>query len=366
MTVKEWLQQRNLPIEHIPDEYLNAKIGNRIQLAKDQMRPGKFLGRISSFVTLSSWDVNDFLALCAVSDLEFGVAYGRSVYEVYEDPTVQSCMTGGDYVDFYALNPDKVGVAYLKRKDSYYARALLWLGTFYDRVYGADSAMRSALIQELTSRGYKPIPSKLVLRMRTNGTYPYMDSLAYAYRNEGYPDSIVIATEMHRGLDVDNIRWHFSGYLRSTSGELISVGDTQHESCVICSSYNVVERDHNRHWYCHEHSRNLGWVWQDRQVVRLPVSHQMVLTSGGFYAHPDQVVQLYSGEYVAKDDLPADHVLVTLGTYANTALPSDLVVTLEHGAVYKGDLVNGQLPEFMQYVKSTPTKIPTSKVMKSL
>ncbi|ABU96951.1 hypothetical protein P74p1 [Thermus phage P74-26] len=363
MTVRDWLASLGKDLSMVPEELLEARIGNRIQVGKDSYRPGKFLGRLTRHLDLTKEEVASFFKLTESLGFTFGVARREQVFDVYNSYNIRSCMTGREYVEFYAYNPSVVGVAYLERDGEYYARAVLWLDRYYDNVYAADGTARSTLIQRLREAGYEPVHPDVVVKLRRVGFYPYVDTLYYAYSNPEEPGYLVLTGRRKPHIEYEGKVWTLHAYLRSTQGDYIPYDlDDVPRTCAVCGASPVVDQDSDGLYYCTTHAANLAWIYADGQVVRRARPSHYVLLSDGIYADPADTVLLATGERVHRSALPEGYVLVELGTYAGVALPEELVAEYQGKKVYAKDLINGELPSFLQYVKVQERR-PSGKVM---
>jgi hypothetical protein len=352
MTVGEWLKQKDIDTSQAPKELLDAVIGPRIKVGKDEYRPAKFISKLVRYVTLHPSHAEEFVRLALSSGYTFGVAKGEEVYDVYASPYIRSCMTGGEYVDLYARNPKSVGVAYLKRGKGYYARTVIWLDRYHDNIYASDSEARNALLAELKRHGYTPVPKELVVKLQDTEFYPFLDTLFYAYRSVSHPGYLLVSGVKRSSLTYEDSAWGFAGYLRSTQGSLICPSvDDEPATCAVCGADNVVDTDSDGLFYCPTHAANLAWLWEAGRVVRRMRPRDYVLVVDGVYAPPTEAVRLPTGEYVLRQHLGEDYAVAEIGTYAGIALPKDLVTEYEGKKVYVGDLINGQLPPGLQYVK---------------
>ncbi len=352
MTVGEWFKQKGVDTSQVPKEILEAVIGPRIKVGKDEYRPAKFISKLTRYVQLHPSHAEEFVRLALSFGYTFGVAKGEEVYDVYASHYIRSCMTGGEYVDLYACNPKSVGVAYLKRHKSYYARTVVWLDRYYDNIYASDSEARNTIIAELKRRGYTPVPKDLVVKLQDTEFYPYLDTLFYAYKSASHPGYLLVSGVKRSSLIYENSDWSFAGYLRSTQGSMIPprIGDAP-ATCAVCGADNVVDADSDGLLYCSTHAANLAWLWEAGRVFRRIRPRDYVLVVDGVYAPPTEAVLLPTGEYVLRQRLGEDYAIPDIGTYAGVALPKDLVTEYEGKKVYVGDLINGQLPPGLQYVK---------------
>ncbi len=365
MTVREWLERAGKDTEKVKNElgpeFLEATISFRIKVGNNEYRPGKFIAKLAKVIPISPEESERFVRLAVSAGYEFGVAYGVKVFEVYGDRHIESCMTGSNAVGFYAINHEVVGVAYLARNGRYYARALLWLNQYYDRVYGADRSAREYLTEQLKARGFKPVSPDLKVKMRRHHSYPYLDTLYYAYATEDSSDILLTGRNFSDGIYYEDKTWKLWAALRTVDGYYIEFDRVDYR-CSVCGSSPVVERDHNGMLYCDTHARNLVWVYLDGELVRLPRQHNWVLLDNGAYATSSkEAIRLMTGELVHISQVDYTPVLVSVGSYRGHHLPKELVVMTNSGYAYFRDVVNGEVPEFLNHVHRINTL--TSRVV---
>ncbi len=132
------------------------------------------------------------------------VVYGYDVVEAYNEEYFGSCMSDhSEYyrgqTDFYAENPDVVGMLRCELNGKLEGRALVWHTnegvTFLDRMYPDDGGPHTVAMREYAKEqgwavrrgtgldGYSDQP--LSVEVKDVGCYPYMDTFAFACR----PDS---------------------------------------------------------------------------------------------------------------------------------------------------------------------------------
>lgn len=125
----------------------------------------------------------------------FEVVYGDAIVDAYRRGP-QSCMQGTTYVQFYAENPDKVGLIKIFSRNRYMGRALLWTtddgALLYDRVYPSDGGRHTrALALYAQKQGWKNVhfgehrrkPNgdyhTVTMKHNRTGQWPYLDTFNY-------------------------------------------------------------------------------------------------------------------------------------------------------------------------------------------
>ena len=180
--------------------------------ARTETTIGRFLNRrmgfkydTTKFATVYAAIITHTVSVRIVRGDEIRVAYQNRVGGV-------TCMTGrenANLISLYVENPDKVGLAILKYKDSKktrYARALWWTcddGTkVLDRIYPDDNGPQIQMFRNWAkindgqyreklhapSREYNRLSDgsirEVTLKCPSNGQYPYMDTFCFAQKCE--------------------------------------------------------------------------------------------------------------------------------------------------------------------------------------
>ena len=366
MTVAEWLIQHGYgpQLEKVPQELLNAKLNARIQVGNTVYRPGKYLRQLKRYLPLTEQDEKAFYADVEKYSLEFGLAYGEDLLEVYASRTVLSCMTGmNSYLSFYAANPEVVGVAWAKRNGTYVARSLVWNGKYYDRVYGADGHTSRALEEYLLQRGFTRVPREHVVPMRPSptGAYPYIDTLyrVYVARDSDY--------YLLSGRQEEVLEWNGKNYVltyeaRSTSGCLFRTATKP--LCVICGRPGR-EADSDGLFYCVDHAAHLHWVLVGGRVLYQyrESLDGLVRLSNGYYAPEEETALLLDGERVHLSNLPEGYVRLEAGVYAGCYAPKWRTTDYNGLRVRHEDIVDGKL---VSLKLDTPVRTPPKSVIRKV
>ena len=142
-----------------------------------KIKPGKLL----KLLGVSSFMMDELINNFKLMNLNFSKAIKKgNAREVYTSPKlkISSCMAGRD-IELY----DVMAVECLYLPDTngnIIARALLWEGKYFDRVYATSDALKNALTDYLKSV-YNSVPAGYTSKW-VKGTYdkyfiPYMDTL---------------------------------------------------------------------------------------------------------------------------------------------------------------------------------------------
>jgi len=132
--------------------------------------------------------------------LDFRVVYGQDVVSMYCEKKFGSCMYNcREFLQFYAINPDSVGLLCLYENNDLISRALLWKtkcgATVMDRVYPTDNSPHyKMMVDYAVSQGwdyrtkggdyiFKSKRTDYEVGMLTSELFPYMDSFQYSNDN---------------------------------------------------------------------------------------------------------------------------------------------------------------------------------------
>lgn len=157
-------------------------------------------------------------------NLTYEIVRGQAVLDAYNDSKgPHSCMKGQPFTEFYAANPDKVGLVKLSRGGQYFGRALLWTldepqgRIFLDRIYPSDGGDHIEWLKDIarvngwiykTEQTYGNCLSEDDLRLQVSmdvtavSTYPYMDTLCYATDTLGEGE-IILSNRNQSAFEVD-------------------------------------------------------------------------------------------------------------------------------------------------------------------
>lgn len=153
------------------------------------------------------------LPLARPDSYKLEVVKGNDITRAYDDHNVGSCMSGKSFVNFYALNPDKVSMVTLRdtKTDQLRARALIWQfddGTKgLDRIYPSDGGLHVGFLQNWAKSndiiirdgnglGNTFADYKTVSNLRHDGEFPYVDSLYYGF---DYSDNYICLSNLRQG-----------------------------------------------------------------------------------------------------------------------------------------------------------------------
>lgn len=186
------------------------------------------------------------------------VLRGRDLYDYYNsDECPESCMKHHDGVQFYANNPEKVGLIVLSMKAQngkgmYSGRSLLWTadcGTMlYDRIYPTDNGPAFGMIRcWAEGHGYKYVYNnddvgKYFVTMKPSYSYPYIDSFRYIQQlSDG---TLKCSNRSFRGYE------YIAEY---TNGTLDGGPDNEYDHYCSCCDYGLDDDEvywHNDNAYC--------------------------------------------------------------------------------------------------------------------
>lgn len=250
----------------------------------------KMLGEYSQFVT--DYEVehlaNELKALF-VFDPTFKLVEGADILEYYHEDAynrkisvlMNSCMRYDecqDYLDFYAKNANKVKLLIALQPDgTLVGRALIWYPenteeVYMDRIYSSDAGIQ-AFKNYASERGwfYKEAqsydnpnfvapngsvfrPDDITITMKTNSTYPYMDTFKYGtvegdfiYLNVNDGDHRLTCTEGNRGVSGDVFCQYLEEYIDVDDAVQLHNGDYMHHS------YAVYLTDREEYYYEDDH-----------------------------------------------------------------------------------------------------------------
>lgn len=224
---------------------IEIKIGKLVKKLFGDKYPdsGKDGMDIQSFVNMykSVYDGDNVLFdIVEGNDIIYWYDYENYVDTPYSSPLHSSCMSDAacaDYLDFYALNKDKVKMLILyenENKEKIVARSLIWYldepnqRIFMDRIYYSNDMYINTFINYAEKNGwlYKkhqtshsmrevvdPVNNitssnfiMIIKNIKLNKYYPYLDTFKYLYQ-----DNKILCNDR---LDLKE----YHGYLESTSG----------------------------------------------------------------------------------------------------------------------------------------------------
>lgn len=347
MNFAEWLKEQGVDPSPLPAELQSVAIASRLKVGKDLYRPGKFLRRVEQYLPLNDKLRQAFLKLVEHA-FDFGYAKGPEVYSIYADDTVSSCMTGMDeYLAIYAENPEQVAVAYASKNGNVYARALVWAGKYYDKLYYANRESREALQSFLRAEGLKLVPHTFHIKLKkpSTGEYPYIDTLYHVYVSPEDHDHVVLAGDDFHTLEVDGLTYTIAYLARSTQGDLIRLHSNQ-LYCAVCGQQAVeIASDHLP--YCSTHARDLAWVFRGGQVLRLYLANRQgyVQLENGYWTPQEEAATLLDGSVVHVSQLPEGYVQLQAGAYRGRYAKATLTEQYNGLWVLKTDIIDGVLSE---------------------